>query len=82
MSRLRNDIPRVRNQGDPPEKDPARFSGYHCDLCNSPFAYTELKQCTLCGRWACSSCWTEKYYVCNSCNGIITLHTMQEKSHN
>ncbi|OPX73775.1 MAG: hypothetical protein A4E39_00853 [Methanoregulaceae archaeon PtaB.Bin152] len=80
VSRLKKDIPRMRNPGEPPEKDPAHFSGFLCDLCNSPFAYHELRQCILCGRWACQSCWTEEFYVCNSCNGMITLHTLLGKS--
>ncbi|HNQ28673.1 MAG TPA: hypothetical protein PKM87_00995 [Methanolinea sp.] len=80
VSRLKKDVPMMRGQGEPPDKDPAHFSGFLCDLCNSPFAYHELRQCILCGRWACSSCWTPEFYVCNSCNGMITLHTMGDKS--
>lgn len=79
VTRLRKDISPVRNQGDSPEKDTTRFSGYFCDLCKSPFAYSELRQCMLCGRWACPSCWTPEFYVCNSCNGMITLHMLQER---
>ncbi|HSQ93194.1 MAG TPA: hypothetical protein VLL74_02760 [Methanoregula sp.] len=78
LSRIRADIPVRRKQGLPPEKDPATFSRYHCDLCNSSFSLNELRQCTLCGRWACPSCWTEEYYICNSCNGILRLYLIQE----
>ncbi len=78
ISRLKRDIPRLRKQGEPPEKDTGSFSRFLCDLCNEPFAYSELRQCVLCGRWACPSCWTEEYYVCNSCNGMIRLHSLQE----
>ena len=75
-SRLKEDIPVMRKQGEPPEKDPSSFSKFYCDLCNDSFQLSELKQCTLCGRWACSSCWTTEYYVCNSCNGILQLHML------
>ncbi len=75
-SRLKDDIPVMRKQGVPPEKDPSSFSRFYCDLCNDSFPLSELKQCTLCGRWACSSCWTSEYYLCNSCNGILKLHML------
>ena len=71
---LKKEIPPVRKQGELPAKVPASFSRYYCDLCNSSFTIGELRQCTLCGRWACGSCWTPEYYVCNSCNGILKLH--------
>ncbi|WAI01707.1 hypothetical protein [Methanogenium organophilum] len=64
----------MKKQGEPPEKDPSSFSKYYCDLCNETFFLTRLRQCTLCGRWACTSCWTQDYYVCNSCLGIYKLH--------
>jgi hypothetical protein len=82
FSRIRADIPVMRPQGAPPEKDPATFSRFQCDLCNSSFPLNELRQCTLCGRWVCPSCWTEEYYICNSCNGILRLHLIayQQKS--
>ncbi|WP_408669672.1 hypothetical protein [Methanochimaera problematica] len=79
-SRLRGDIVTMRKQGNFPEKDPSTFSKYYCDLCNDSFPLNEIKQCTLCGRWACSSCWTQDFYVCNSCNGVIKLHTMTFKN--
>ncbi|MBT8506891.1 hypothetical protein AZH53_00410 [Methanomicrobiaceae archaeon CYW5] len=75
-ARLRGNIPVMRKQGQPPQKDPSTFSRYFCDLCNDSFPLTDMKQCSLCGRWSCPSCWTEQYYVCNSCHGIIRLHTM------
>lgn len=77
-SRLKDDIPVMRKQGVPPEKDPSSFSRFYCDLCNDSFPLSELKQCTLCGRWACSSCWTPEYYLCNSCNGILKLHMLPQ----
>ena len=73
-SQLKGDIPSMRKQGEPPHKDPSSFSKYHCDLCNDAFPLTGLRQCTLCGRWACTSCWTEEFYVCNSCHGTYKLH--------
>lgn len=80
-SRLRGDIPPMRKPGRPPQKDPSTFSKYYCDLCNDSFPLTEIRQCSLCGRWACPSCWTEEFYVCNSCHGVIKLHTLAvEKS--
>ncbi|HUU75833.1 MAG TPA: hypothetical protein VMW63_07045 [Methanoregulaceae archaeon] len=78
-SRLKGDITTMRNQGEPPDKDPSSFSKYYCDLCNAVFPLTELKQCTLCGRWACSSCWTTEFYVCDSCDGIVKLHMLPAK---
>lgn len=74
FSRVKGDITTIREQGTPPEKDTGSFSRFRCDLCNGTFPLTELKQCTLCGRWACSSCWTTEYYICNSCSGIVRLH--------
>lgn len=74
FTRVKADIPTMRQQGAPPEKDPATFSRFQCDLCNSSFPLSELRQCTLCGRWACPSCWTDEYYICNSCHGIVRLH--------
>ncbi|MDE4907668.1 hypothetical protein L0665_03455 [Methanogenium marinum] len=76
-SRLRKDIPSLRKQGEPPQKDPSSFSKYYCDLCNDTFPLTGLRQCTLCGRWSCSSCWTQEFYVCNSCHGTYKLHIQQ-----
>ncbi len=75
-ARLRGNIPMMRKPGHSPQKDPSTFSRYYCDLCNDSFPLTDMKQCSLCGRWACPSCWTPQYYVCNSCHGIIRLHTL------
>ncbi len=74
---LKKEIHEVRKQGELPAKVPGSFSRYSCDLCNSSFPIGELRQCSVCGRWACGSCWTPEYYVCDSCNGVIKLH--QEK---
>ncbi|MDD1719936.1 MAG: hypothetical protein LUQ25_07750 [Methanoregulaceae archaeon] len=71
---LRKEIPAIRQQGEPPAKDPASFGRYRCDLCNASFPLQELRQCVICGRWADDNCWTPGYYVCNSCHGIIQLH--------
>lgn len=71
---LRKEIPQIRKQGEPPARDPGSFGKYRCDLCNAPFALQDLRQCVICGRWACGSCFSEGYYVCRSCNGIIGLH--------
>lgn len=73
-SQLRGAIPSMRKQGEPPQKDVSSFSKYYCDLCNDTFPLTGLRQCTLCGRWACPSCWTQEFYVCNSCHGAYKLH--------
>ncbi len=78
LSRIRKDIQHVRRQGDPPDRDPASFSRFSCDLCNGTFPKRELRQCSLCGRWACASCWTEKYYTCKACSGVITLRLATE----
>jgi len=77
FSRVREDIPLIRKQGEPPDRDASSFSRYHCDLCNDSFPVTGMKQCTLCGRWSCPSCFTDEYYICNSCNGILRLHLLQ-----
>jgi hypothetical protein len=74
--RIKRDISLIRKQGDPPDRDAGSFSRYVCDLCNNRFPYSGLRQCTLCGRWACTSCWTGEFYVCNSCNGMIQLHLL------
>ncbi len=71
---LKEEIPRFRKQGELPARDSGTFSRYFCDLCNSGFTIGELRQCSLCGRWACSGCWTPEYYICNSCHGILKLH--------
>ncbi|WP_172673767.1 hypothetical protein [Methanogenium cariaci] len=69
------DIPSMRKQGGnlrrrirPPSQNITVISA------TMPFPLTMLRQCTLCGRWACSSCWTQEFYVCNSCHGTYKLH--------
>ncbi|MFA5394690.1 MAG: hypothetical protein WC346_01575 [Methanogenium sp.] len=64
----------MRKPGESPQKDVSSFSRYFCDLCNEAVPLTGLRQCTLCGRWACPSCWTQEFYVCNSCHGAYKLH--------
>ncbi|MDG6256324.1 MAG: hypothetical protein QCH35_01870 [Methanomicrobiaceae archaeon] len=78
FSRLKKEITPLRPQGDPPLRDSGSFSRYTCELCATPAPLAELKQCVLCGRWACSSCWTSEYYVCNACNGILQLHLLHQ----
>jgi len=77
--KIRKEITVMRKQGEPPEKDPGSFARYMCDLCNSSFPIAGLKQCVLCGRWACESCWKEEFYTCKSCAGIISLQQLQGK---
>jgi hypothetical protein len=73
---LKEEITVMRKQGEPPAKDPQSFAQYMCDLCSTPHAISELRQCVLCGRWACSSCWNQEHYLCSSCSGILKLHTI------
>jgi hypothetical protein len=77
--KLKREIAAIRSQGDPPQKDPLTFSRYVCDLCSTSHPLQDLKQCSICGRWACPSCWTQDYYVCNSCGGIIRIHALSQK---
>jgi rubrerythrin len=74
---LKREVQVVRKQSAPPEKDPLTFSKYVCDLCGTSHAISELKQCAVCGRWACENCWTEKFYLCNSCGGIVALKSIK-----
>ena len=76
-SLLRTVIGEVRRQGEPPVRDAESFSRYICDLCHSASPVSSLRQCVICGRWACPDCWKDEFYVCSSCNGIIRLHQMQ-----
>ncbi len=76
FARIRKDIPEMRKQGAPPDKDATTFSRYQCDLCNKSSPLSDLKQCTLCGRWACPECWTDEFYICRSCHGIVRLHLL------
>jgi len=79
FKKIRKEITVMRKQGEPPEKDPGSFARYMCDLCNSSFPIAGLKQCVLCGRWACESCWKDEFYTCRSCAGIIALHQVAGK---
>lgn len=76
-TQLRHEAQVIRNQGEPPEKDGLTFSRYVCDLCSTSHSLSELRQCAVCGRWACASCWTDKYYLCNSCSGIVALKSIK-----
>jgi len=70
---LKNQVPRVRKENEPPTRDPESFSRYVCDLCHSSGSLSGLRQCVICGRWGCSSCWQDEYYLCKSCGGIMNL---------
>ncbi len=75
---LKKEIPLVRKQGELPARVQGSFSKYFCDLCNTTFTIAELRQCSICGRWACHDCWTPEYYLCNSCFGILRLHEKKD----
>jgi hypothetical protein len=75
---LKKEIKPLREQGELPTKVPASFGRYYCDLCNSTVPVEELRQCSLCGRWVCNTCFTNEYYICNSCNGILKLYMTKE----
>lgn len=72
--RIRSEVQIMRKQGEPPERDALTFSKYVCDLCSTSHPVSELRQCAVCGRWACAVCWTPEYYLCHSCSGIVRLH--------
>jgi hypothetical protein len=74
---LRSEIAVIRKQGESPEKDPHTFSQYMCDLCSTPHRVSELRQCVLCGRFACETCWKDEFYTCKSCAGLIKIHQMK-----
>ncbi len=76
-TQLRHEIQIIREQGSPPEKDALTFSRYVCDLCSTSHTLSELRQCAVCGRWACEACWTPEYYLCNSCNGVVALKNIK-----
>ena len=78
FSQLKGEITVIRKQGEPPVKDPQSFARYMCDLCSTPHPVAELRQCVLCGRWACEACWKDEYYTCKSCAGIIKIHAIKE----
>ncbi|HWQ67369.1 MAG TPA: hypothetical protein VN372_10910 [Methanospirillum sp.] len=73
-SLLKRETGEIRKQGEPPVRDAESFSRFSCDLCHRSAQISELRQCVICGRWACSDCWNPDYYVCGSCSGIIRLH--------
>ena len=77
LGELKKEIAVMRKQGEPPVKDPQSFAQYTCDLCNTPHPISELRQCVLCGRWACESCWKDEYYTCKSCAGLIKIHMLK-----
>lgn len=77
--RLRAEIAVMRKQGEPPAKDAGTFAQYRCDLCNTPHPVSGLRQCVLCGRWACESCRDDEFYTCRSCAGLIKVHTLMGK---
>ena len=79
LSDLKKEITVMRKQGEPPLKDPHSFAQYMCDLCSTSHPISELRQCVLCGRWACDSCWKDEFYTCKSCAGIIKMHQMTGK---
>jgi hypothetical protein len=79
FKQLKGEIAVLRKQGEPPEKDPHSFARYICDLCNSPHPVTGLRQCVVCGRWACADCWKDEFYTCKSCAGIIKIHAIRQK---
>ena len=76
-AQLRREVQAIRDQGEPPEKDGLTFSRYVCDLCSTSHSLSALRQCAVCGRWACSECWTDTYYLCNSCSGIVALKSIK-----
>jgi hypothetical protein len=76
-SLLRAVIGEMRRQGDHPVKDGESFSRYICDLCHNTAPVSALRQCVICGRWACRDCWKDEYYICSSCNGIMRLYLVE-----
>lgn len=76
-AQLRSEVPQMRKPGDDPEKDPGSFSRFTCDLCRSPQPLTALRQCVVCGRWACEGCWKPEFYICHSCAGTLRLLMLQ-----
>jgi len=75
---LKKEVREVRKQGALPDKATGSFGRYYCDLCNKTAPAEELRQCSTCGRWVCSDCFTPEYYLCNSCNGILKLLTLKD----
>jgi hypothetical protein len=77
LRELKKEITVMRRQGEPPVKDPHSFAQFTCDLCNTSHPVAELRQCVLCGRWACDTCWKDEYYTCRSCAGLIKIHQLK-----
>jgi hypothetical protein len=77
---LKQEITVMRKQGEPPLKDPGSFAQYMCDLCSTPHPVSELRQCVLCGRWACDACWKDESYTCKSCSGLIKIHSQLHRT--
>lgn len=75
---LKTQVQRVRKNNDPPGRDTESFSRYVCDLCHISSPLSGLRQCVICGRWGCSSCWHDEYYLCRSCGGIMKLLLLEE----
>ena len=76
FSVLQGRVSRVRKDGEGPMRDPDSFSRYVCDLCHSPGPLSNLRQCVICGRWGCNTCWLEEFYLCKSCGGIMRMLMM------
>jgi len=77
LREIRKEVTVMRRQGEPPAKDPHSFAQFTCDLCNTSHPVSELRQCVLCGRWACDACWKDEYYTCRSCAGLIKIHQLK-----
>ena len=78
LRELKKEITVMRKQGEPPVKDPRSFSQDTCAISATRLTrYRELRQCVLCGRWACEACWKDEYYTCKSCSGLIKIHQMK-----
>ena len=77
FSDLKKDIVVMRKQGEPPVKNPNTFAQYVCDLCSTDHPIFGLRQCVLCGRWACDACWKSDLYACKSCAGLIKIHALK-----
>jgi len=76
---LKKEIAVMKKQGESPAKDPHTFAQFMCDLCTTPHPVSDLRQCVLCGRWACDACWKDEYYTCKSCAGLIRIHSLMGK---
>ena len=79
FQQLKEEVPRIRPQGEPAVRDQRSFSRYLCDLCSVSCPVEDLRQCVVCGRWGCPTCWTPEYYLCASCQGILQLFLLSEE---